>query len=128
MSKKKQPKYNKEQRRKIVDEYYSKKITSSQLASQYSLDVSVVHRWKYELDKRVKADRKDEIVSDGGNKYDAKYIQQLEEEVSEYKKQLGEAQFEIDILKKLHNSRRKKKSTGLESIKQELGLSKRLVK
>ena len=128
MSKKKQPKYSQEQRRKIVDGYYSKKITSSELASKYSISTSVVHRWKYELDARLKTNRKNELIAAGRSSSDVKYIMHLEEELAEYKKLLGEAQFENEILKKLHNSQRKRKSTGLESIRQELGLSKRLVK
>ncbi|MCB9024738.1 MAG: hypothetical protein H6625_12425 [Bdellovibrionaceae bacterium] len=128
MSKRKQYNYNQVERRQIVDDYYAKKITSAQLASEYSLDVSVIHRWKYELDRRKKTERKDELLSDGRSAEDVKYIMQLEEELSEYKKQLGQAMFENDLLKKAHSLQHKKKSTGLEIIKKELAQSKGRVK
>ncbi|MCB9025611.1 MAG: hypothetical protein H6625_04795 [Bdellovibrionaceae bacterium] len=86
MSKRKQYNCNQVERRQIVDDYYAKKITSAQLASEYSLDVSVIHRWKYELDRRKKTERKDELLSDGRSAEDVKYIMQLEEELSEYKR------------------------------------------
>ncbi len=128
MSKRKQYKYSTAERQQIVEDYYAKNITSAELASKYSLDVAVIHRWKYELDRQRKTNRKNELLSENRSPEDVKYIMQLEEELLEYKKQLGQAMFENDLLKKAHNSQHKKKSTGLEAIKKELGLSKGRVK
>lgn len=125
MSKKPRRKFSWEFKKKLIEDYYGGKITTAQLASKHDLHVNEIYKWKYELEGRRKKERQVELKQEGRSPEDIRRIMQLEEELSEYKKKVGELSFENDLLKKLHPSLQQAKSiSGLEKIRKELGLSK----
>lgn len=129
MSKNKRREFSWDFKKKIIEEYYSGKITASQLASEHDLHVDTIYKWKYELEGRRKKERQVELRNEGRNPEDIRRIIALEDELSEYKKKVGELSLENDLLKKLHPSLQQTKSvSGLEKIRKELGVSKGRVK
>ena len=129
IEKKKRRSFTWEFKKKLIEDYYGGKITAAELASKHDLHVNEIYKWKYELEGRRKKERQSELKDEGRSPEDIRRIMHLEEELSEYKKKVGEMSFEIDLLKKLHPSLQQAKSiSGLEKIRKELGLSKGRVK
>lgn len=126
MTREKRRYFSWEFKRRIVDQYSRGELSAAQLASQHNLHPDFIYKWKYELEKQRKKDREAELAGEGRSSEDIRTIMQLEEEIGEYKKKVGELSLENDLLKKLNpNFQHTKNVSGLERIKRELGRSRR---
>lgn len=129
-SKSAKPDISMEMREKLVEQYYKREVTAAQLSSEYGVHADLIYKWKYELDKKRKKQRAKELVNEGRSGADVRYIMQLEQELEEYKKKVGELTLANDFLKKFQtlDCPRTSAVSGLEKIRQELGQRKGRVK
>ena len=126
---KKRRQFTPEFKKEILDKYYKGEITAAQLASEYNLLVETIYKWKYEMEGRRPKERAKELQEEGRSPADIRFIMQLEEELSEYKKKVGELSLENELLKKLRgDSQPTRNVSGLLKIKQELDQLKKRAK
>lgn len=116
-------------KKELLDKYYKGEITPAQLASEHDLHVEQIYKWKYEIEGQRPKKRLKELQAEGRSSDDIRHIMQLEEELSEYKKKVGELSLENELLKKLKTGSQPTRSvSGFIKIKQELDQLKRRVK
>jgi putative transposase len=126
---KKRRQFSQEFKKEIVDKFYKGELTAAQLASEHKLHPEQIYKWKYESEGRRPKERIQELQDEGRSATDIRYIMQLEEELSEYKKKVGELALENELLKKLKSGLPTTRSaSGFTKIKQELDQLKRRAK
>lgn len=126
---KKRRMFSEEFKKEVVEKYYKGELTTAQLASEHNLHVDQIYKWKYQAEGRKPKERVRELEAEGRSQADIRHIMQLEEELSAYKKKVGELSLENELLKKLKNGSPLTRSvSGFIKIKQELDQLKRRVK
>ena len=92
-------------KRQAVDDYVSGRKSAEEVTRELQIQQNMIYRWRTEVEAAQGRARVDELVSEGNNVQQAKRIQQLESEVSEYRRKLGEMALIQDLLKKrLHST------------------------
>lgn len=122
--------YSEEVKKRAVDDYVSGRRTAADLASELNVAQGLVYKWKVKFDEQAKGARIDELQAQGADPYQAKRIVDLEEELAEYQKKVGQQAVLIDLLKKLQppTSPLANVSNGLTDIIKHVARSKRRVK
>lgn len=108
--------FSDELKKQIVEEYVSGRKTAADLSLEHGVAQGLIYKWKVGLDERVKGERIETLESEGYDREAARKILQLEEEILEYKKKVGEQTIIIDLLKKLRDlpiSQRESELSGL---------------
>ena len=103
--------FNREQKQAAVDEYVSGKKRAAEVAAELGISQGLLYKWRAMLSEAAKGERIDELEQDGHSPVQARRILELEEQVAEYQKKVGEQAVIIDLLKKLPPSQ----SSQLES-------------
>src|SRR5690606_4592611 len=119
--------YPEELKQRAVEDYVSGRKTAQELASELGVAQGLIYKWKVRFDEKVKGRRIEEMEAQGMDPAMARRILDLEAELAEYKKKVGEQTVIIDLLKKLQhpNSPLGRESNGLSDIMKQLGRSKR---
>lgn len=122
--------YSEEIKQRAVDDYVSGRKTAQELALELGVAQGLIYKWKVRLEENAKGQRIEEMQAQGMDPESARRILDLEAELAEYKKKVGEQAVIIDLLKKLQppNSPLARESNGLGDIMKQLGRSKRPVK
>lgn len=108
--------FSDEQKRKAVDDFVSGRKSAEQVAAENDVSSGMIYKWRVQLDEQAKGVRIDELQSQGTRPEDARRIQELENELDEYKKQLAEKTVIAELLKKRlqsKNSQQRSELTGL---------------
>jgi len=109
-------KFSEETKRKAVDEYLSGAKSAMEVATELTISVGLLYRWKAEFEQAAKAERIEDLTTAGATRAMAIKIQQQEEEIAHYQKTVAELTLINDLLKKLQTSRasaRESELTGL---------------
>ena len=101
MPKRSRKKYSDEVKRRAVEEYVSGQRKAADIAAELGVDLGYLYKWRVQLDEKSKGARVEELESMGHSKAEARRIQELEDEIEEYKKKLAEQVLINDLLKKL---------------------------
>lgn len=122
--------YPEDLKRQAVEDYVSGRKTAAQVASELGVAQGVIYKWKVRFDEKAKGARIDELQAQGADLQQARRIVELEEELAEYQKKVGQQAVLIDLLKKLQppNSPLANVSHGLSDIMKHVARSKRPVK
>lgn len=122
--------YSEEIKRRVVDDYVAARKTAQELAAELGVAQGLIYKSKVRFDESAKGQRIEEMQAQGMDTESARRILELEVELAEFKKKVGEQAVIIDILKKLQppNSPLAKGSNGLSDIMKHVGRSKRPVK
>lgn len=121
--KKKRRTFSKDDKRLAVEEYVSGRNTPQEVANSLNIAVGLLYKWRTDLEESGKEDRVLELKDEGLSAEHARRIQELEEQVLEYQKKVGEQTLVIDLLKKLRQSpnfRPESELTGLIDITKSL--------
>lgn len=108
--------FSDELKKQIVEEYVSGRKTAAELSLEHGVAQGLIYKWKVWLDEKSKGERINTLESEGYDREAARKIHQLEEEILEYKKKVGEQTIIIDLLKKLRDlpiSQRESELSGL---------------
>ena len=133
VAKKKNKKWPLELKKEVVQKYVSGVKTAAELSKEYGFedDPNRIYRWRHDLNQLNKDQHIDDLKSQGYSFEQARKIQELEAEITEYQKKLAE-QFVInDLLKKLHGSKSSalvKSASGLTETMKMLGPKKKQLK
>jgi transposase-like protein len=109
-------KFSEETKRKAVDEYLSGTKSAMEVATELTISVGLLYRWKAEFEQAAKTERIEDLTTAGATRAMAIKIQQQEEEIAHYQKTVAELTLINDLLKKLQTSRasaRESELTGL---------------
>jgi transposase-like protein len=109
-------KFSEETKRKAVDEYLSGTKSAMEVATELTISVGLLYRWKAEFEQVAKTERIEDLTTAGATRAMAIKIQQQEEEIAHYQKTVAELTLINDLLKKLQTSRvsaRESELTGL---------------
>lgn len=87
-----------------VDDYVSGRKTAAQVAAEMGTTPGAIYKWKVWADEQAKGERIAALEAEGHDIDAARRIQQLEAELTEYQKKVGEQAVIIDLLKKLQTS------------------------
>lgn len=98
-------KFTEEQKRKAVNEYLTGARSAMEVASELSVDVGLIYRWKAEFEQAAKNQKIEELTAAGATRAMAIKIQQQEEEIAAYQKKVAELTLINDLLKKLQTSK-----------------------
>jgi transposase-like protein len=122
--------YSEEIKQRVVEDYVSGRKTAQELATELGVAQGLIYKWKVRLEEHAKGQRIEEMQDQGMNPESARRFLDLEAELAEYKKKVGEQAVIIDLLKKLQppNSPLARESNGLGDIMKQLDRSKRPVK
>ena len=121
-------KYDLEYKRKIVQEYLDGQLTAQQIAEREGLIPGQIYNWRVQVENRTRHERVEAIQVENPQTTleQAKRIQELEEELEDYRQKVADQSMTIDLLKKLQpGSPYVKKLSGYAEIKGTLGRSKR---
>ena len=121
-------KYDLEYKRKIVQEYLEGKLTAQQLAKREGLVTGQIYTWRVQVENRARHERVEEIQTENPQSTleQARRIQELEEELADYRQKVADQSMIIDLLKKIQpGSPYVKKLSGYAETKSTLGRSKR---
>ena len=121
-------KYDLEYKRKIVQEYLEGKLTAQQLAKREGLVTGQIYTWRVQVENRARHERVEEIQTENPQSTleQARRIQELEEELADYRQKVADQSIRIDLLKKIQpGSPSVKKLSGYAETKSTLGRSKR---
>ena len=101
-SKKSRKSYDREYKRRIVQEYLRGEITTNALADREGLERGQIYRWKVELSEQARDARVEAIANHEGVSLDqARKIRDLEEELSATQKKLAQLAVENELLGEL---------------------------
>jgi transposase-like protein len=121
-------KYDFEYKRKIVQEYLEGRLTAQQLADREDLVTGQIYTWRVQVENRARHERVEEIQDENPQSTleQARRIQELEEELADYRQKVADQSMIIDLLKKIQpGSPYVKKLSGYAETKSALGRSKR---
>jgi|688.fasta_scaffold365693_1 transposase-like protein len=127
-TKKNRKKYDLAYKRKVVQEYLEGKLTAQQIADREGLIPGQIYNWRVQVENRARHERLEAIQIENPETTleQAKRIQELEEELADYRQKVADQSMMIDLLKKLQpGSPYVKKLSGYAEIKSSLGRSKR---
>ncbi len=96
--------FSDEQKIKAVDDYVSGRKSAAEVAAELQIGTNMVYRWRAELEARAKGERIETLIAEGNSLQQARRIQELEDELAEYKKKLAEEIVINGLLKKLQTS------------------------
>jgi transposase-like protein len=96
--------FRREIKLQAVDDYVSGRKTAAQVAAAVGTSPGAIYKWKVWADEHAKGERMAALEADGHDVAAARRIQQLEAELAEYQKKVGEQAVVIDLLKKLQTS------------------------
>ena len=111
--------FNDETKRAAVDAYVSGQKTPLEVANELNIAVGLLYKWRTDMSDAGKEARVKKLEDEGVSPDHAKRILELEEQVAEYQKKVGEQAVMIDLLKKLRQSpnfRPESELTGLIEI------------
>lgn len=111
--------FNDETKRAAVDAYVSGRKTPLEVANELNIAVGLLYKWRTDMSDAGQEARVKKLESEGLSPDHAKRILELEEQVAEYQKKVGEQAVMIDLLKKLRQSpnfRPESELTGLIEI------------
>lgn len=94
-------KFRPEDKARAVAEYLSGAKSAAQVADEHGVPTGMTFKWRVQLDEAGKGDRIAELEALGHNPQDARKIQQMEDELTEYRAKVAEQAIIIDLLKKL---------------------------
>jgi transposase-like protein len=120
--------YDIEYKRKVVQEYLEGKLTAKQLAERENLDIGQIYHWRIQVENRARHERVEAIQAESPQSTleQARKIQELEEELEDYRQKVADQSMIIDLLKKIQpGSPYVKKLSGYAETKSTLGRSKR---
>lgn len=122
--------YSEDVKRRVVEDYVSGRKTAADLASELGIAQGLIYKWKVRLDEEAKGARIDELITKGADPEQARRILELEEELAEYQKKVGQQAVLIDLLKKLQpvSSPLANVSNGLTDIMKHVARSRRHAK
>ena len=121
--KKKRRLFSNDDKRLAVDDYVSGRKTPLEVANTLNIAVGLLYKWRTDLSDAGKEERVQALEGEGLSADHARRIQELEEQVLEYQKKVGEQALVIDLLKKLRQSpnfRPESELTGLIEITKSL--------
>lgn len=127
-TKKNRKKYDLEYKRGIVAEYLTGEFTAQQIAEREGLHFGQIYHWKSQLEHRARHERLEAIQTENPlvTLDQARRIQELEEELEDYRQKVADQSMMIDLLKKLQpGSPYVKELSGYAEIKSKLVRSKR---
>lgn len=108
--------FSDEIKRQAVADYVSGRKTAAEVATELQIAQNLIYRWRAEFEAEQKGERIEELVSEGSSLAQARKIQQLEDELAEYKKKLAEEILINDLLKKLQTSKRSQRESELTGL------------
>lgn len=111
--------FSDETKRAAVDAYVSGRKTPLEVANELNIAVGLLYKWRTDMSDAGKEARVKKLEDEGVSPDHAKRILELEEQVAEYQKKVGEQAVMIDLLKKLRQSpnfRPESELTGLIEI------------
>jgi transposase-like protein len=120
--------YDIEYKRKVVQEYLEGKLTAKQIAEREGLEVGQIYHWRIQVENRARHERVEAIQAESPQSTleQARKIQELEEELEDYRQKVADQSMIIDLLKKIQpGSPYVKKLSGYAETKSTLGRSKR---
>lgn len=127
-TKKNRKKYDLAYKRKVVQEYLEGKLTAQQIADREGLIPGQIYNWRVQVENRARHERLEAIQIENPETTleQAKRIQELEEELADYRQKVADQSMMIDLFKKLQpGSPYVKKLSGYAEIRSSLGRSKR---
>lgn len=92
--------FSEAEKQQAVAEYTSGRKTVTEIAQELGIAPGLIYKWKVWVDERAKGHRIDELEDSGHSAASARKIQELEAELAEYQKKVGEQAVMIDLLKK----------------------------
>ena len=96
--------FSDEIKRQAVEGFVSGRRSAAEISTELGVAQGVIYRWRVQLEEQSQGIRIGELEAEGRSPEDAKRIQRLEEELTEYKRKVGEQTLIIDLLKKLRRS------------------------
>lgn len=119
--------FSEEIKKQAIEDYVSGRRSASQIATELGVAQGVIYKWKVRLDENAKGARIDELQGQGASFDQARHILELETELAEYQKKVGQQALLIDLLKKLQppNSPLANASNGLTDIIKHVARSKK---
>lgn len=111
--------FDNETKRAAVDAYVSGQKTPLEVANELNIAVGLLYKWRTDMSDAGKEARVRKLEDEGVSPDHARRILELEEQVAEYQKKVGEQALVIDLLKKLRQSpsfRPESELTGLIEI------------
>lgn len=91
-------------KQQAVEDFVSGRRPASEIATELGVATGVIYKWKVRLDEQAKGERIAALEAEGLDPQMARRMQQMEEELVEYQKKVGEQAVIIDLLKKLQPS------------------------
>ncbi len=121
--------FSEEVKKRVVDDYVSNRRTAADLALELNIAQGLIYKWKVKFDEQAKGARIDELQAQGADPTQARRILDLETELAEFQKKVGQQAVLIDLLKKLQppSSPLANVSNGLTDIIKHVARSRRLV-
>ena len=108
--------FSTEDKQRAVDDYTSGRKTAEEVAKEFNVTSQMIYKWRVQLEEAGRGARVAELEALGHNPMDARRIQQMEDELAEYRAKVAEQAIIIDLLKKLQTStpsQRESELTGL---------------
>ncbi len=108
--------FSDEIKRQAVEDYVSGRKTATELCAELGIAQGLIYKWKVWADESAREGRVSDLETQGHDPESAQRIRELEEELAEYQKKVGEQAMIIDLLKKLRNlaySQRESELSGL---------------
>jgi transposase-like protein len=97
--------FSDEAKRAAVDEYVSGRKSAAQVAGELNVAVGLLYKWRVALSEAGEETRAAELETDGLSPEHARRFRDLENQITEYQKKVGEQAVMIDLLKKLRQSK-----------------------
>lgn len=106
--------YDREYKRRIVEEYRAGRISANELGARESLEPGQIYRWNTQFKERDRDAAIEGIADQEGVSLDqARQIRDLQEELEATQKKVAQLLLENDLLKKIQpNSPFEKRSSG----------------
>jgi transposase-like protein len=117
--------FSEEVKRKAVEDFNAGLKSAAQVSTEHNVAIDMVYKWKIQLEAKAKGERVDELESSGISRQTARQIQDLEDEVAEYRRKLGELALENDLLKKLRGLKTSRSESELNGLIDTIRLSAR---
>lgn len=98
--------FSDEVKRAAIDDYVSGRKSAAEVAASMNIAVGLLYKWRVSMTEATQEARLSELENDGSSPAEqARRILELEDELAEYQKKVGEQAVIIDLLKKLRQSK-----------------------
>ena len=97
--------FSDEIKRAAVDDYVSGRKSAAEVAGEMNIAVGLLYKWRIVMSEAGQENRTAELQSEGLSPEHARRFRELEEQLAEYQKKVGEQAVVIDLLKKLRQSK-----------------------